>query len=259
MLSQAGVLQEIQSHAVAPQQWVSHSYKTGAVLSCMNLEPCIQDKYGVPFLVIHRPDLRRILFEKARARGAYIHLGTKIDIQRTDFEKNLLYAVSGAAFKVDLIIAADGQQSEARELLAGSPNQPRPTGKMVNRVLMSIETMKDLGMNNLISPPCIHVWLGPKGLAVGYLLKNVFNFVLTCSSEGESIFVGPKPVKKEQLQAAFRDWDPQIRSLIDNGRDYLKWLLLDSDNKPSSWIDHSSSKLALALTGDAAHAIGPYM
>ena len=244
----------------------------------MNLDPYIREHYDMPFLVIHRPDLRRILFEEAEARGACIRFGTAVDMQRTDFENGFLYTITTntittttgsdgkgkneEVFATDLAVAADGQQSEARAYLMGQANRPIPTSKMVNRILISIERMRELGLEDLITPPCIHVWLGPGSLAVGYLLKNVFNFVLTCSSEKEqSVFVGPKPVEKEELLAVFQDWDPRIRSLVENGHGFLKWLLLDnSDNELRSWVRAGDNdKLTLALTGDAAHAIGPYM
>ena len=225
----------------------------------MELDPYIQNTYGVPFLVIHRPELRSILYEEAKLHGAEIFLGTKVDFSSTQFDSRLLRSTDGRTFEVDLIVAADGQQSTAREWLSGKANNPRPTGRMVNRILMGVDRMKELGLESLISPPCINVWLGPESLAVGYLLKGVFNFVLTCSSEKEPIFVGPKPVEKRELEAVFEKWDPRIRSLVSNGHGYLKWLLLNCDNKPSSWVHHENGKLALALTGDAAHAIGPFM
>ena len=131
--------------------------------------------------------------------------------------------------QADLVIVADGQQSEARAFLAGHSNQPLPTGKMVNRILIGIDRMRELGLEDLIDPPCIHVWLGPGSMAVGYLLKDVFNFVLVCSSECEpEVYLGPREVEKEELRAVFRNWDPRIRSLVENGQGYLKWLLLEN-------------------------------
>ena len=244
----------------------------------MELDQFIQERYKVPFLVIHRSDLRRILYEEAIIQGADIKLGTKADIRNANFEKGIIHAnmtdtagipactlgESERKFDIaaDLVVAADGQQSEGRELLAGKANEPVPTGKMVNRVLMGIERMREIGLEDLIDPPCIHVWLGPNSLAVGYLLKDVFNFVLTCSSENEeSVFLGFKEVKKEELCAVFQQWDPRIRSLVEHGHGYRKWLLLDnSRSRPNSWVHaKEGEKLLLALTGDAAHAIGPYM
>ncbi|KAI4197488.1 MAG: hypothetical protein LQ350_005865 [Teloschistes chrysophthalmus] len=269
-LDQAGVLNKVRSRAVAPRDWVSHSYRDGHVLGQMNLDPYILERYRVPFLVIHRPDLRRILFDEAQACGARILLDTNVDLRITDFAKGFLYGATVAEghtkdrkqrFAADLAIAADGQQSNARAYLTASPTRPTPTGKMVNRILIDIDRMRDLGLDDLIDPPCIHVWLGPGSLAVGYLLKNVFNFVLTCSSEKEeSVFTGPRPVDKKDLEVVFQDWDPRIRSLVRNGHGFLKWLLFHSETEPGSWVRTSGDeKLTLALTGDAAHAIGPYI
>ncbi|KAL8696130.1 MAG: hypothetical protein Q9224_002956 [Gallowayella concinna] len=277
-LQQAGVLAKVQSCAVAPQKWISHSYQNGTILGQMELDPYVRERYDMPFLVIHRSDLRRILFEEATARGVIVQFDTTVEMHRADFKNGLVYAnlsdsgcgnsVHGdesakrTAFAADLVVAADGQQSETRAFLSGRPNSPAPTGKMVNRILMDIGRMRELGLEDLIDPPSIHVWLGPGSLAVGYLLKNVFNFVLTCSSENEaSVFLGPRPVDEEELLAVFKDWDPRIRLLVENGHGYLKWLLLENGhNEVGSWVHAAEGdKLIVALTGDAAHAIGPYI
>ncbi|KAI4224443.1 MAG: hypothetical protein LQ349_007243 [Xanthoria aureola] len=149
-------------------------------------------------LVIHRPGLRQILLEEAKAGGAAILLSTTAEVHRTDINGGFIYATvidevvmaaggprhgrKERAFPADLVIAADGQQSEARALLTGQSNQPVPTGKMVNRILIGID----------------------RTLAVGYLLKDVFNFVLTFSSEGESeVFLRTREVEEEELRAVF--------------------------------------------------------
>ncbi|KAL8803029.1 MAG: hypothetical protein Q9223_006067 [Gallowayella weberi] len=277
-LHQAGVLAKVQSCAVAPKAWISHSYQKGTILGQMKLDPYVRERYGMPFLVIHRADLRRILFEEATAQGVVVQFDTVVEIHRADFKNGIVYAeLSGdadknavykdgsakrTAFAADLVVAADGQQSETRAFLSSRPNRPAPTGKMANRILMGIDRMRELGLEDLIDPPSLHIWLGPGSLAVGYLLKDVFNFVLICSSENEpSVFLGPREVEAEELLAVFKDWDPRIRSLVENGHGYLKWLLLDnSHNEVRSWIHAAEGdKLIMALTGDAAHAIGPYI
>ncbi|KAL9597699.1 MAG: hypothetical protein Q9219_004956 [cf. Caloplaca sp. 3 TL-2023] len=277
-LDQAGVLKRIQSCAVAPKEWVSYSYQKGTVLGCLELLPYIQERYKTSFLVIHRPDLRRILFEEAKAWGASIRLNTTVDMQYADLKNGVIYLRSSSnnsktanriddvaqkeALPADLVIASDGQQSETRAFLSGQPNQSIPTGKMVNRIVMGVDQMRELGLNDLVDPPRIHVWLGPKSLAVGYLLKDVFNFALTCSSEKEpDVFIGPREVEKDELRAVFQDWDPRIRLLVENGHGFLKWLLLDnSHHEVPSWIRAVDGEaLNVALTGDAAHAIGPFI
>ncbi len=136
------MLQKVQSRAVAPKAWVSHSYCQGDIFGRMELDPYIHDHYNMPFLVIHRADLRQILFEKAKAGGADIHLGTTAVVHRTDFNGGYIHATvidevvmaadesrhgrKERAFPADLVIAADGQQSEARaSWLVNRTNQYR--------------------------------------------------------------------------------------------------------------------------------------
>ncbi|KAI9683796.1 MAG: hypothetical protein M1822_005986 [Bathelium mastoideum] len=254
-----GILARIEAKAVSPRAWVTHMYSDGSVLSSLELDPNMQDTYGVPFLVIYRPDLRQILVDEAVAQGAEIHFGARINIKRSNFTDGILRATNGSSFEVNLAVAADGQQSEARAFLSGRENAPKPTGRMVNRVLIDPATMRRLGMGELIDPPALHVWLGPNALAVAYFLGGVFNVALTCSSEEEPVFIGPREVVKEELKQVYQDWNWQIKSLIQHGHGFLKWLLYDVENKPESWISLDSLKCPLVLIGDAAHAIGPYI
>lgn len=86
--------------------------------------------------------------------------------------------------------------------------------------------------------------------------------MLTCSSEGESeVFLGQREVEEKELRAVFRQWDPRIRTQVENGHGYLNRLLLDnSQTELSLWVHAGpEDNLSLALVGNSAHSIGPYM
>lgn len=70
-----------------------------------------------------------------------------------------------------------------------------------------------------------------------------------------------KYMRRSEQRAVFRQWDPRIRTLVENGHGYLRWLLLDnSQTELSSWVHATpEDNLSLASVGDSAHTIGPYM
>lgn len=285
-LAQAGVLEQVRDRASAPREWITHPSRADSrgPLARWKLDPAIQERYGVPFLVIHRYDLRCILYEAVLASKVAIHLGTRVDFSRTDFRRGLLYAAvrtterssevledgegeSVRVLEADLVVAANGQASTARTLVGSHPTAPKTTGKIVHRVLMDKKRMEELGMADLVNPPCIHVWFGPQQMGVGYLLRDVFNVALTVEErdglgEENDVVVGPRPSTATELQAVYgADWDPRIQTIVREGRGFLKWQLLDYDvDSVNSWVrDRDGEKPTLTLTGDAAHAMGPYM
>lgn len=152
-----------------------------------------------------------------------------------------------------------------RAALLQQPNNHshmRATGTIVNRIVIDPESIqKNSRLDDLLSPPNIHTWLGPKSLAICYLLKGAFNVVLTrptTSHDNDEVFLGPRPADVVELRSFFSNWDPQIRDLLEVAHEFQKWMLLELDDAlPSlSWA-HSGGKFV--LIGDAAHACLPYL
>lgn len=252
-----GLLSKIIAQSIVPPSIVLHSYSNGRVLTTLPLAPDVQDKYGVPHLVIHRADLRRILAEEAKAQGAIIRLGTKIAPENTDFAEAVIRLSDGEVINADLIIGADGEHSMCREALLQRPDPPRPIGRLSNRIVIDAETaLKDPLIRELVDPPNIHTWLGPGCQAVCYLMHGAINIVLNRPmGDDEPVFFGPKPVDIEELREFFKGWDPRIQALLEIGKDFMKWVSLETDIL-MEWV-HPVGKFV--LVGDAAHATQPYL
>ncbi|KAF2756619.1 FAD/NAD(P)-binding domain-containing protein [Pseudovirgaria hyperparasitica] len=287
VLHTLGLLEAVRSRSSASHYWVSHSYRAqpsnthdGVAdpnpLAALSLEPDMEQQYGSPFLVIHRADLRKILYSAAQSAGVKIHLGANVDISRTNFTTGSICTTTPTNDTIyhtaDLLFAADGQASSTRTFLNTQPITPRWSGLIVTRVLMSVSDMHALGMSSLISPPSVHIWQGPHTMATGYLLKDDFYLALTTDVSAsphaaaihESLFRGPRPASKAELLALYSaPWDPRIRTLIEHGTGFLKWLVLDYHadvSVPRSWARaREGERLAVALVGDAAHAMKPFL
>ncbi|MCJ1263255.1 hypothetical protein MMC22_003125 [Lobaria immixta] len=256
MLAEIGIFDKVAAKAIQAPAIVLHSYRSGAILSKMELVPYVQDKYGAPYLVIHRADLRRILFEEAEARGAQVRLGVKIDIGKTSLADGVLHLANGEEIHADLVIGADGLQSTCRGALFPQLNPLRSTARIVNRTIIDTKAMESSQLNNLVLTPNIHAWLGPRSMAICYLLKGAYNVVLTRPAGDEPDFLGPRPADIEELRCFFRDWDPQLQNLVEIGHKFQKWTLLELDEPLGSWV-HSDGKFI--LIGDAAHPSLPYL
>ena len=77
----------------------------------------MQRKYGAPFANIHRVDLQKALYERARELGVNFRFGQQIN--EADIDNGRVTSVDGESFEGNLIIGADGLWSKCREALLG--------------------------------------------------------------------------------------------------------------------------------------------
>ena len=252
-----GILDKILEQAIQPQAVMLYSYQSGAVLSTLGLNPYVQDTYGVPHLVMHRADLRQILFEEAEAQDVCVRLATKVIPAHIDPVNGLIELMTGEVIKADLTIGADGASSRCRQSLLQEPQMSRASARIGNRIVIKSEVMlQDQRLKDLVSTPSIHVWLGPECLAVCYLLKGAFNIVMTHPpNDDEEIFLGPRPVDVTEMRSLFCKWDPRIQALLEKADAFQKWMFFEPQ-EIQTWV-HPSGKLT--LIGDAAHETLPYL
>lgn len=267
VLDEIGVLAQVERHGVEPDALIMRSYKDGSVLNNMRFTPYLREKYGFPYLLIHRAELRRILYDEAKVHGIPLLLGININPETSDLPNGVVRFTRGEnetedknveELRADLIIGADGAHSMCRETLTKRPNRVQSTGTCVNRIVIDAASLRDHpSLHDLISPPNVHAWLGPSSFTTCYLLHGQFNIVLTRPADVDEIFLGPRPVDIGELRQFFSNWEPRIRDLLEVGSIFQKWTLLEIDNPSAgSWV-HPRGKLVLA--GDSAHAILPYL
>ena len=250
-----GVLDQIREFCVQPDDLVIHSYR-GSKLFEQNLSPTIERKFGYPHLLIHRADLRRVLFNTAIAAGAEIRLGKSV--LGVDFEAVTVTLGPDEKLAADLIVGADGEHSLTRAALLGRKASPWSSGDIVYRIAVPLSAMEaEAELVSLVDMPCVHAWYGPGSHAVCYRLAkgSVFNVVLTLPEPKGAATTGPRPADLEELRSACRSWDPRIRRILDFAQKTLKWTLLETEAL-DLW-NHYAGRFI--LLGDAAHATLPYL
>ena len=257
MLHHLGILDKVRAAAIHTSRLVLHSYSDGSHLSILDIIPHIETQYGFPYLSIHRADLRRILYDEACARGVSVQLGRKIDLAESDFEKGLLVGNDGFEMAAGLIMAADGQHSQIRDLLAGGgrPAGPVLTGKAVTRVLVDVDTLIRAGRGKDLDD--CHAWLGPESMAVAYRLRNAYNIAIAHPLAAEDgVTVKPRVVEKEYVEKLVAGWDEDLQAVIELADGFQQWALLAPVVSPPEWRNKSGR---VVLVGDAAHACLPYL
>ena len=217
--------------------------------------PYAEERYGVPYLHIHRADYHRILVSEAERLGINMKLGSTVT--GLDFEKGLIRIRDKPDFQADLILGCDGLKSICRESLLGHADPPHFTGDLAYRIVIRAEDMKrHPDLRDLAEKPAINYWMGPYGHVVCYLLQGggLYNIVLICPDNLPEMLYTAKADLRE-MREFFEKWDPKLKTLLGMVQETTKWRLMNSQEM-DSW-SHPSGKFA--LLGDACHATLPYL
>lgn len=200
------------------------------------------------FYFVHRSDLINLLADAARVAGVQVRLLQKVArVEPGDGvdSQSAVHLASGAQFRADLVVGADGLHSRARVALNGS-DAPFFTGQVAWRAVVP---------NDLALGPEAQVFMGPGRHLVCYPLRGgaLVNLVAVMertdwAEEGWHHHDDP-----DNLRAAFAGFGGQARGLLDQVREVGLWGLFRHP-VAECWQDHG-----VALLGDAAHPTLPFM
>jgi salicylate hydroxylase len=235
--------------AARPAFRISRMWDTGEETSRLPMSAAAEAKYGAPQLTIHRADLLDALRRKVGDR--HIHLGRKVAGAAIDGEGAALRFADGSSVPADLVIGADGIHSPVRHSLFG-PDEPRYTGLVSWRAVVPRERVE--GLPNLDS---FTKWWGPtpERQIVTFPLSGgneIFVFATTpqenWTEEGWTLAGEP-----EELRAAFADFHPEARALLDACEQVTR-SALHVRAPMQAWASGGA-----VLLGDAAHPMVPFM
>lgn len=248
VMAAMGCDKEIKEAAFEPQNAVTRHYKTGRAELILPLKGMHQERYGQPYLHIHRADLHHILRRSAEASGVAIHLDAAVQTILQD-EAGVSISAGGDQYQGDILVGADGVRSTVCRKIFGE-RQPRFTGQVAWRGTVDASRLPEGTI-----PPDANAWLGPGRHFVSYYVRGgaLINFVAVeergvWTEEGWNIAgdVG-------DVRAAFDGWDPRIQTLLGSCTSCFLWGLFDHPPL-ASWTQSRA-----ALLGDACHPMLPFM
>ena len=248
-LAALGVLDAIEPHAFRPEAIVIYDGISGRKLSSMPLGKHAEQRYGAPYLTLHRADLHAGLRAVAQSLApAVLRPGfelTAIDAQGGDV---VALAVDGSEAEGASLIGADGLWSTVRPLISPAASL-RFTGASAWRAR--------LPRGNLPPPfdaPVVGLWLGPGTHIVHYPVRGGGDLNVVAITEGGAERQGwNQPGGAETLLASFTRWTKDSKSLLERAEGWRSWSL--SRLSPlRSW-----SAGRIALLGDAAHPVLPFL
>ena len=168
-----GLEAALRACAVEAQSKVIRHWKTGRTWKLFDLGAISAERYGAPYLFVHRGDLHRVLADAVRhVKADAIQLGaTCVGVEQTAREV-FLHLGDGRSARGRLLIGADGVHSAVRASVFGA-GRPQFTGCMAWRAAIPAERLP----NGI--PMAGTNWQGPGRHVIHYPLRRgeVLNFV----------------------------------------------------------------------------------
>jgi salicylate hydroxylase len=214
----------------------------------------MRERYGAPFVDIHRGQLQLLMYHRAIALGVTIKLG--VAVKSINHEQAMIHLQSGMTYHGDLVVGADGLWSVCRESLLGQSSKPQPTGDLAYRIVLQLDEVPDAELQRMIKGPACRLWIGPNSHVVAYSLKGgqQFNIVLLVPDDL------PLDVIKtagdiSEMRALFRGWDPILTKFLNCVNEVQKWKLMHL-HELKTWRNEQGNFL---LLGDSCHPMLPYL
>lgn len=224
--------------------------QSGRVIMTQDMGRRLDEKWGAPYLHIHRADLISAMAGALddRCPGA-VRMATTVTGYGQDEHKAWATLDDGTTVEGDIVIGADGIKSAIRTQMLG-PEKPLFTGNVAWRAVVSVAK---LGRNAPL--PVASVWLGEGKHAVTYLLRGgtLANLVGVVERDDWQQESWTEKGTREQAIADFAGWHPTITTLLEQAEQHYRWALFDRDPL-DQWVDGRA-----VVIGDAAHPMLPFM
>lgn len=249
--------ERIRALADEPPQMLTCHYATGEILVAFDRSDTVE-RYGAPYLQMHRADLHRVLLDEWLTRSPH---GLRTDHRLVALEGNdspdttpRLVFEDGAAHRhaVDAaaVIAADGLKSLVRTQVFGA-TAPRFGGFVAWRGLVPLAALAELSLS-----AGSKVFAGPGRLFVRYPVRRggLMNYVAFARVNEWQPEGWTQTGTVAEAAALLQGFHPEVHAILaatPEGRCH-KWGLFAREPLPE-W-----TRGRVALLGDAAHPMMPW-
>ena len=244
-----GALDAVEAAGSTPEAIWLFDAVSGRKLAAMPLGRQLEERYGAPYLTLHRADLHASLLAAVRTHN-YVELRESFDMTavNTLADKVVAHAPDGTEVEGSSLIAADGIWSGMRQQIA-----PRAdlhfAGATAWRALLPVDRVPPP-----FDAPMVGLWLGPKAHLVTYPVRGGKDLnVVAVVVGGRAKHGWNRQAEPVELPGVFHRWAKPARVLLEMAESWRCWSLYQLAPL-RRW-----TKGRVALLGDAAHPVLPYL
>jgi salicylate hydroxylase len=250
VLYRLGLGEAIEQVASEPLGKRVRLWNTGQTWPLFDLGTISRERYGYPYMTMHRADLHQVLVDGVRRlKPDAIVLNAKVTGITQSGDGVTVTTARGDSYQADVAVGADGVHSITREILFG-PDAPRYSGVMAWRGVINASDMPE----NMREPYGTN-WVGPGAHVVQYPLRNgqLINFVGAVEGNRWEVESWSEKGTHEECLSDFKGWNEEVHALIKAIETPYKWVLKVRDPM-ETW-----TRGKVTLLGDACHPTLPFL
>lgn len=254
ILHQWGVQKTLEAVACFPERLEVRSAVHGGLLGTLPLGERSLQRYGAPYATIARADLHRVLLHAVQAQGATeLRLSAQIIDVQDQGELVVAHTAAGETVDTPCLIGADGVRSRVRAAVLRD-GLPGATGHIAFRAMVEQQTLPQALRSQVVT-----AWLGPKFHVVQYPVRSGEWLNVVAIVHGDAL----APLEDWSQRAATLEVRSRLSGAVPALHDMLQmidtwfaWTLFDRPPMRNA-AEHAVGRVA--LLGDAAHAMRPYL
>ncbi|TMJ66419.1 MAG: FAD-binding protein [Alphaproteobacteria bacterium] len=247
VLRRLGIERSLLETGIRPDAFVSRAWNTGETLYELTLDAASEQRFGGPYINVHRGDLHAVL--ATAVRSGTIAFGHGLAGLQREGQAIRLVFENGARQDADIVIGADGIRSKVRDILLGA-EPPRFTGRVAQRAIFPTERLRGHTIRD-----CTKWWGADRHLLAYFMTRRrdevyLMGSVPAAAWESEELSL---PCPREEFVASFAHFHPDIRRVVEAATEVTVWPICDRE-RHDCW-----SGGRIVLLGDACHPVRPYM